>query len=318
MFVTFFSKTEKFKMKKKKQIYVHSSRNDIVLPPVYRVSYRPSSLGTSRDVNSLRMSHNKTNLMLRKKKPTYVTQGDIEKDSILQWLEDENAPPAKVLERLSETSSEYAKLYKKAADELNVRFYKGKEPKLIDLEAKTSFQSANLEVELQQERTKQAEAKEENQKLHKLIETKRKELEQINFVVSMCNKLYKELHIIKKEEVANEKHDEQKKVYYSMVNDKVYNIDMDLYKEDIQKRMKHEEEEEDLYQIPEEEEDNAQMQNYIEFEKENLMTQIKHLQMEGEILGNNIQELETRLRKVQEKQILLIREKAKSMNPSLP
>ena len=305
-------------MKKRKQIFVHSSRNDIVLPPVYRVSYRASSLGTSRDINNLRMTHNQTNHWLKRKKPTYVTQGDIEKDNILQWLEDENATAAEVLERLSQTSSEYAKLYKKAADEVSVRIYKGKEPKLVDLENKTSFKSANIEVELQQERTKQSALKEENRKLVKLVEAKQRELDHMNFVVSMCNRLYKELDIKEKEEVQNEKHDDQKKVYYSMINDKVYNIDIDLYKKDLKAKEGGEEEEEEFEHDEEEDQKNAHIQNYIEFEQDNLIKHIKNLQMEEEILGSHINELETRLRKIQEKQTQLIREKAKTMDLSLP
>ena len=296
-------------MKKRKQLFVHSSRNDIILPPVYQMSYRPSSLGTARDVNNLRMSHNQTKKMLKLKKRTYITQEDSEKEDILKWLEDENASAAQVLERLSHTSSLYARLYKQAADEIASTRVKSKEPKLVDLEAKSSYKSANIEVEIQQEKASILAIKEDNNQLKKMIDGKKRELEHMNYIVSLHEKLYHQYRILPDENIKKKEQELQPpKIYYSMINDKVYDIDLDMYKDENEK-------EEETSDNQEEEESSSIA---FDFEKDHFLKNYQNLQVEEEVIQSHLRELESKLRQIQEKQVLLIREKARTMNIAIP
>ena len=168
----------------------------------------------------------------------------------------------------------------------------------------------------QKEKAKIIKLREDNEKLRKLIQGKQRELDHMNLVASRYHRLYEELKVPSDKEM-QEREREKKyptKIYYSKYCDKVYKIDMDVLKEYKNEKEKEEEEEENEidYSKFEEGEDDVNVQ-VDDTNHNHLIAECYNLQMESDIITNRIKELEKQLRRVQSKQIVLIREKAKTM-----
>ena len=189
---------------RKKQI-IRSSRNDVVLAPCFLPSYKYNACSIKTRDNIRATTSLTTRSLMKTNKPSYKIQEENEREKILEWLEDENAPPCDIMNRLSQTSSIYAPLYKKCAEELSFIRIRSKAQSLIDLELNASHKAATVDVEIENTRKKLKTAKEENILLKNDLIKKTKELDNVNNNFMMHEKVEKMHHILNDRELIDER-----------------------------------------------------------------------------------------------------------------
>lgn len=119
-------------------------------------------------------------------KKNFQTKAMKMKKEILQWLADENPPPAAILKKVSECPTEYSKLISMVSEELEYSVSHTMHEKLDELDRDSSLNAVKLDVEIQQFQ----------ERLIRLTRDKNEIKGQLKIATDTLNKLNREIDMI--------------------------------------------------------------------------------------------------------------------------